>query len=961
MDTKTPLFNSKVIKIYLEYIAENYPEIDINPIFKHSGITPHEINESSHWFNESQVDRFYMFLLEKIGNQNLARDVGRYIVSARVMGILKKFVMGLMDTVSIYMQIEKNYKILNKAADVKAKKLGKNKIEITTIPKPGTEEKPYMCQNRTGIFEALATIFTNKFANIEEISCVHKGGSCCRYIITWEDSDFWRWSKLGSYSLITFIPISVTLFFLLPNALWTAITIWLWLITIFLFLYSAYLEKKELLTTMKMEGNVAKDLLDEMDIRHSNAMMVQEIGLSISNILDVEKIICKVMRTMEKHLDFDCGTISLYDKAAKHFTLFESYGCNHKGEKLLKQIEFSLESPEPSAPFMHIFKDQIPLLVNDFDSWEELSNSAKETITGYLAIKSFICVPIVYEKESMGLLFGYNTSSKRNLTQSDLSLMNGVASEIAISIANAISFQKLQESEDRYRLLAEHINDVIWKSDLDMNWRYISPSFQKLTGYSQKEAMSLPIEKVLTPSSLNRFLSVLEEKLHHISQKENENMAVKVEVEYFCKDHSTIWAEIDASFLFDEEGKPNGVLGVSRNIIDRKQAEHEKNMLETKLKQKYKMEAIGTMAGGIAHDFNNILGIILGNSELATYDLPSSHPARQPLEEIKTASFRGKEVVMQLLNFARRTDHQKQAIKIVPLVKKALKSLRVIVASNIEIHSEISEFPDMVVADPIQIHQVVLNLCKNAAQAMNGEKGLLKIKLTTTFIEENSSKAFQRLSPGKYVLLTVKDTGHGIPNEIFNRIFDPYFTTKEIGQGSGMGLSIVHGIAKNIGAEIQVTSHLEEGTTFEIFFPAVTGEDINKEKTSVETSAHGKERILIIDDEKQIVNFWEQLLSKMGYKVTGSTSGKEILEKFRLHPDEYDLVITDMAMPEIAGDKLAEKILRIRGDIPIILCTGYNDNINMKKAKEIGIKAFLMKPIGKNELAKTIRDVIGNR
>ncbi|MBW1899575.1 MAG: PAS domain S-box protein [Deltaproteobacteria bacterium] len=326
---------------------------------------------------------------------------------------------------------------------------------------------------------------------------------------------------------------------------------------------------------------------------------------------------------------------------------------------------------------MHSFKNRTPLLVNDFDSWEELSNSAKEKIKSYIAIKSFICVPIVYEKESMGLVLGYNTTSnKRDLTQSDLSLMSGVASEIAISIVNAMSFQKLQESEERYRLLAENINDVIWKSDLNLNWRYISPSFQKLTGYSQKESMSLPVEKVLTPSSLNQFLSVLEEKLHRIARGENENTAVKVEVEYFCKDHSTVWAEIDANFLFDEEGNPNGILGVSRNIIDRKQAEYEKNILETKLKQKHKMEAIGTMAGGIAHDFNNILGIILGNAELATYDLPSSHPACQPLEEVKAASFRGKEVVMQLLNFARRTDHQKEAIKIVPIVKKALKSLR---------------------------------------------------------------------------------------------------------------------------------------------------------------------------------------------------------------------------------------------------------------------------------------------
>jgi predicted hydrocarbon binding protein len=221
MSINQPLFNSKLMKMYLEYIAETYPHVDTSSVFQYSGITSLEINESSHWFDESQVDRFYKYLVEKTGNQNLARDVGRYAVSSLVMGTSKKFVIGLMNTVSIYMQVEKNYQVLSKAASVTTKKLGPNKVEITTVPMAGLVEKPYMCENRTGIFEALAIIFTGKYANVEEKACVHKGGTCCKYDVTWEEASFWKWNKVSIYSLFVSIPISILLIYFLPTTLWT--------------------------------------------------------------------------------------------------------------------------------------------------------------------------------------------------------------------------------------------------------------------------------------------------------------------------------------------------------------------------------------------------------------------------------------------------------------------------------------------------------------------------------------------------------------------------------------------------------------------------------------------------------------------------------------------------------------------------------------------------------------------
>jgi CheY-like chemotaxis protein len=371
------------------------------------------------------------------------------------------------------------------------------------------------------------------------------------------------------------------------------------------------------------------------------------------------------------------------------------------------------------------------------------------------------------------------------------------------------------------------------------------------------------------------------------------------------------------------------------------------------------MEAVGTLAGGIAHDFNNLLGIILGNAELAMDDVPKWNPARFNLEEVKTASLRGKDVVRQLLSFTRKTDQERKPVKINPIVIGALKLLRSSIPTSIEIRSNIPRDSAIILADPTQINQIMINLCTNAAHAMEEDGGVIEVSLDGVTLDELMAQSYE-ISSGRYVKLTVNDTGHGIDSELKDRIFDPYFTTKEVGKGSGMGLAVVHGIVMNQDGAITVDSEVGKGSTFNIFLPIVEREPV-PEITIDEDLPTGKERILFVDDEESIVNMGRQRLERFGYKVESTTSPIEALDLFRSKSDQFDLVITDLTMPKITGGKLVKEILTIRPNMPIIICTGFSEKMDEEKAKEIGATGYLEKPHEKRYLAKMVRKVLDGK
>jgi len=400
----------------------------------------------------------------------------------------------------------------------------------------------------------------------------------------------------------------------------------------------------------------------------------------------------------------------------------------------------------------------------------------------------------------------------------------------------------------------------------------------------------------------------------------------------------------------------------SVDITEKKKLESEKEELEEKLRQTQKMEAIGTLAGGIAHDFNNILTAILGYAEMAYEASEPDKPAYTDLKEVLRAGNRAKELVKQILSFSRQSEAEKKPIQIQIIIKEALKLLRASLPTTIEIKQDIDSKCGAINADPTQIHQVLMNLCTNAFHAMQGKtSGVLSITLQNITLDYRDIPRHPGLAPGEYVKLSVGDNGCGIPKDICGRIFDPYFTTKEKGKGTGLGLSVSHGIIKNHNGDISVYSELGKGTTFNIFFPRLVSSHAEENTVLPETVLGGTEHILFVDDEEAIARMSKAMLESLGYRVTALSNSIEAFELFKARPEDFDLIITDMTMPQMTGKELSENILNIRPQIPIVLCTGFSEQINGIEAKEIGIKGYAMKPVGKKDLAAIIKKLLNER
>jgi len=412
---------------------------------------------------------------------------------------------------------------------------------------------------------------------------------------------------------------------------------------------------------------------------------------------------------------------------------------------------------------------------------------------------------------------------------------------------------------------------------------------------------------------------------------------------------STIWSILDSS------GDVSNYAVLIRDVTNELQ-------LERQLRQAQRMEAIGTLAGGIAHDFNNNLASIITCTEMARDDVPEESPLRELLDVVLKSAFRGRNLVKQILTFSCRGEQERQPVQAEVVVHECIRLLRASIPVSIRIQQRIETPLGMVLADPTQIHQIIMNLCTNAVHAMQEKGGVLEIALENADLDTAAVSGFPDLPSGRYLKLTVKDTGHGMSRTTMERIFDPFFTTKGQIEGTGLGLSVVHGIVKNHGGSISVASEPEKGATFSVFLPRIDQTGGEMRRDAVVPELPGSERILFVDDEEDVVFSGKKMLERLGYDVIACRDGSEALELFSATPERFDLVITDQNMPNMSGTELTREIMKIRSDIPVILCTGYGPGsaggLNPDEERAIGIRERAMKPLDRNDMAGMIRRVL---
>jgi PAS domain S-box-containing protein/putative nucleotidyltransferase with HDIG domain len=545
------------------------PDIDIAPLLKYAEIETYQLNDEGHWLTQKQSDRFHEILVQMTQDPNIARKVGRFSTTSRASGALGQYLMGFINPSTAYDLLGKINARISRATALKIKHIGANQIEATATVKPGVIEKPYQCVYRMGTMESLAKLFTNKFANVEHPVCIHKGGDCCLYIVTWEKTRTFFWKQIRNYYFVLGFILCAILLMILNSDNWDELIFSYITIALSITLYVEYREKKESLANVQNQGDTADRLLDQISKRYNEALLIQEIGQASAMILEIDKLLRFIMVSLRKRLDFDRGMIMLANKQKDCLIYTDSYGYNPKHEDYLKNIKFHLNNPNSKGVAVIAFKKQKPILINDVSEIEDNLSSKSLDFVRDMGTQSFICVPIVYKGESMGIMIVDNVQSKRPLSQTDMSLLMGIAPQIGVSINNAVAYQKIKESEVRFRSLSENAPDIIYTLGIKGEFTYINPAIETILGYKSEEILGKYFGDIARKEDALRYDKAFQE-VRNGKQTIKEDIVILIH-----KDGSERYFSISGAPSFDAKNSFIGLVGILKDLTDIRKSEME--------------------------------------------------------------------------------------------------------------------------------------------------------------------------------------------------------------------------------------------------------------------------------------------------------------------------------------------------------------------------------------------------
>ena len=955
MTDQPSLYSSRITQTYLEFLRRHYPQVDVQEILEYAGMADYEVQDPAQWFSQEQVDRFQEVLVAKTGNPGIAREAGRFTASSEGLGPARQHFLAFMTPMSVYLLMGKLYPVLSRGARVKAKKLGSDRVMISAIPKPDVREKPYQCENRMGIFESLAKFFTGSFATIEHPECIHRGGDRCRYIVSWKKTPATTLKLLRNYSFAIGLPLLIILFFAVSTTVWLFCAFPIVCAFMLFSLFSTNTEKKELIQTVKKQGDVAKDLLDEMKIRHDNALLIQEIGQVTATILDVDRLIHTLMEKMEMHMDFDRGMIMLADEEKTHLVYMAGYGYDKAEESIIAQTRFHLDKPESRGVFVVAFKEQRPFLLNDPKEIESTLSDRSLKFARQMGAHALICVPILYEKESLGILTVDNLISKRPLTKSDMNFLRGIASQTAVSIINARSFHQIQESEKKYRDLVESANSIIMRQDMDGRIIFFNEFAQKFFGFSEAEIAGRNIAGTIMPDTHASRLELT--NLLEALKKDPDRTGV-VESRNILKSGDTAWVAWTYKPIFNSDGSLKEILCIGNDISELKRSEQDKRKLESHLQRARKMESIGTLAGGVAHDLNNILSGIVSYPELLLMDIPEDSPLRKPILTIQKSGEKAAAIVQDLLTLARRGVSVTEVVNLNAIITEYLRSPEheklLLNHPGVQIETRLEGNLLNILGSPVHLSKTIMNLVYNAAEA-SPDGGNIIITTQNRYVDR-LLHGYESVKEGDYVILSVKDSGIGISPRDLERIFEPFYSKKVMGKsGTGLGTAVIWGTVKDHRGYIDVKSTERRGATFTLYFPATRRRAAALPVlTEIREYSGRGESILVIDDVTEQRDIAVEMLTKLDYNVTSLGSGEEAVEYLRTNT--VDLLILDMIMePGMDGLETYTKIIAGHPGQKAVIVSGFSESDRVKKMQGLGAGPYVKKPYHLETIGRVIR------